>query len=252
MIRISILMLTYYVPSLAFIASPCERILDKEVLSFSRAEKTLERPKTRNDVGADFLIGWSNNEDVPDMKTFSDERKRSDGENLSGVMEKIQKHFLERIVSKDQYRIPPFHVEDNQLLMYDIFLILNLSVSISILVIHRLSFDYLSAAISEGSLMSILWIISGLFNGGFLRSSIDGHHIPPDPRAGPKGAGLLGLHSFIMTSNLRLIIALLFAIYDHRKVGTGMGEDLMPMEITFGVVLMSVWRLLHSAFTPRV
>jgi len=251
MIWIPLLLLTYHAPSLAFIVSPFERNLKKKVSSFSRTENTLEGSRFLNGFETEFIIGLSNNEDDPDTKILSDERQRNDGKDSCRFMEKIQKHFLEMIVFKEGYRIPPFHVEDSQLLMYDIFLILNLSVSISFLVIHRLSFDYVSSALSEGSLMSILWIVSGLFNGGFLYSSVDGHHTPPDPRAGPKAAGLLGLHSFIMTANLRVIIALLLAIYEHRKVGTGMGEDLMPMEITFGIVLMSIWRLLHSVFTPR-
>jgi hypothetical protein len=160
--------------------------------------------------------------------------------------------FFQAFLPKAERKIPPLLVEDNPLLLYDILLILNLTASISFWVVHRMSFDYIAPAISEGSLMCILWIISGLFNGAFLYSAVDGHYNPSDDRAGPKAAGMLGLHTFINTASLRVILALVTAIVEHRPVGAVPGEDLVPLEIAFGLVLMSLWRLLHSSFTPRI
>lgn len=160
--------------------------------------------------------------------------------------------FFQMFRSWEDRKLPPLLVEDNQLLLYDIILILNLTASISFWVIHRLSFDYISPALSEGSLLCILWIICGLFNGAFLVSAVDGHYSPSDERAGPKAAGMLGLHTFINTASLRVVVALISAILEHRKVGAVPGEDLVPLEIAFGLVLLSMWRLLHSCFTPRV
>ena len=151
---------------------------------------------------------------------------------------------------------PPPVVEDTNLLFYDVFLILNLSVSISFLVVHRLSLDYIYTAVGEGSLLSILWVASGLWNGAFLLSARNGHHNPQaegdGPKGGPGAAGLLGLSTFIGASNLRLAVALLQAVWYHRVVGAMEGEKLMPLEISFGLVLMSMWRAFHSYASPRI
>jgi len=152
----------------------------------------------------------------------------------------------------DEYKKPPpFQVEDTSLLFYDVFLILNLSLSISFWAVHRMSFDYIGSAVSEGSLFCLLWIAAGLVNGAFLYSAVDGHYGSTDERGGPKAAGLLGLHTFISASSLRIIVALAMAVLEHRKVGIA-GEQLIPLEIAFGLVLMSLWRTLHSTYTPRV
>lgn len=152
----------------------------------------------------------------------------------------------------DEYKKPPpFQVEDANVLFFDVFLLLNLSLSISFWAVHRMSFDYIGSAVSEGSLLCLLWIAAGLFNGAFLYSAVDGHYGSTDERGGPKAAGLLGLHTFISASSLRIIVALAMAVLEHRKVGIG-GEQLIPLEIAFGLVLMSSWRTLHSSYTPRL
>jgi hypothetical protein len=153
----------------------------------------------------------------------------------------------------DEYKKPPpFQVEDTSLLFYDVFLILNLSLSISFWVVHRMSFEFVGSAVSEGSLFCLSWIVAGLGNGAFLYSAVDGHYGSTDERGGPKAAGLLGLYTFIGASNLRILVALTTAVVEHRKVGSVTGEQLIPLEIIFGLVLMSMWRALHSAYTPRV
>ena len=149
-------------------------------------------------------------------------------------------------------KMPPIRVEDMNVLLYDVFLLVNLSLSISFWVTHRLSFEYLSSAFSEGSLLSILWIISGLYHGSFLMSAVDGHYGSTDERGGPKAAAALGLTTFVNTINLRLVLALIVAIIQHREVGIDAGEQLIPLEIAFGIVLMGSWRALHSYFTPRI
>mmetsp|Transcript_20878 Transcript_20878/g.43571 ORF Transcript_20878/g.43571 Transcript_20878/m.43571 type:complete len:249 (-) Transcript_20878:360-1106(-) len=149
---------------------------------------------------------------------------------------------------------PPLRIDDAQVLLYDVFLLVNLSVSISFLVTHRMNVAYLPAALNEGTLLSICWIIAGLANGSFLYSAVDGHYDPYDGKneGGPKAAGLLALSTFVSTCSLRIIMALGAAVMQHRMVGIVGGEELMPLEILFGLVLMSVWRFFHSANTLRM
>lgn len=150
---------------------------------------------------------------------------------------------------------PPIKVENSSLLLYDVFLLINLTVSISFWVVHRMDFYNITPALSEGSLLCILWIISGLRNGSFLYSAVDGHYDTSKPenfnKGGPKSALLLGLSTMISTANLRILVALVLAVFQHRPVGTAYGEDLIPLEIPFGIMLMSLWRLLHSTYTMR-
>lgn len=152
----------------------------------------------------------------------------------------------------DPYMKPPSpQVEDANLLFYDVLLILNLSLSISFWVVHRMSIDFIGSAVGEGSLMCILWIAAGLYNGAFLYSAVDGHYGSSSDKGGPRAAGFLGLQTFIGTVNLRICVALVMAILEHRKVGVTAAEQLVPLEIVFGLVLMSMWRALHSYSTPR-
>jgi len=152
--------------------------------------------------------------------------------------------------STNEFFLPPIEIEDSSLLLYDVFLILNLSVSISFWAVHRMSFSYILSAFSEGSLLSLLWIASGLFYGIFLFSAADGHNYNSMNKLEQgKAAGLLALNSFVTTSSLRIIIALVVAFVEHRPVGIGSGEDLIPLEIGFGLILMSAWRTVHSAAT---
>uniref|UniRef100_A0A7S0B382 Uncharacterized protein n=1 Tax=Minutocellus polymorphus TaxID=265543 RepID=A0A7S0B382_9STRA len=149
---------------------------------------------------------------------------------------------------------PPVQVDDTNLLIYDVFLLVNLSASISFWVVHRMNFLFLAESLNEGALLCICWIISGLANGAFLYSAVDGHWDPSGKDAdkgGPKAAGLLGLSTFVGASSIRILIALAVAVADHRPVGSG-GEALIPLEILVGLILMSSWRALHSANTPRL
>jgi hypothetical protein len=149
-------------------------------------------------------------------------------------------------------RRPPADVEDFNVLFYDVVLLLNLSLSISLWVVHRLDVYYIGAAFGEGCLMCILWIGAGLYTGAFLNSAVDGHFGSSDERSGPKAAGLLGFQTYLNAINLRLVFALIVAVLEHRPVGAALGEQLLPLEISFGLILMGCWRALHSSFTPRM
>lgn len=148
---------------------------------------------------------------------------------------------------------PPLKVDNVDLLLFDIFLLLTLTTGIDFLVVHRMSVFHISEGLNEGALICICWILCGLANGAFLASAIDGHYNPnaDADKSGPGAAGLLGLSTFISTCSLRLMIALALAVLQHRQVGLG-GEALMPLEIPFGLALMSIWRAAHSAYTPRI
>mmetsp|Transcript_55 Transcript_55/g.86 ORF Transcript_55/g.86 Transcript_55/m.86 type:complete len:257 (+) Transcript_55:22-792(+) len=159
--------------------------------------------------------------------------------------------FFQFLNDKKDRKLPPMLVEDYNVLLYDVFLLVNLSVSISFWVVHRMDFQYISSALSEGSLLSIIWIVAGLYNGAFLYSAVDGHYNTGDERAGPSAARMLGFQTFINTASLRVLVALLTAFVEHRQVGFVPGEDLMPLEVVGGLLLMSMWRMLHSSYTPR-
>ncbi|GKY92581.1 hypothetical protein MPSEU_000228200 [Mayamaea pseudoterrestris] len=183
-----------------------------------------------------------------DKITESLERKADDAENMmSKLMQSVRKQG-EELLNKT----PPFKIEDTSLLYYDIFLIVNLALSISFWVTHRMDISFLPAALSEGSLMSLLWIGAGLINGAFLFSAKDGHYDASDERGGPKAAMLLGFSTFLHAINLRLIVAFIMACLQHRSVGSIPEEGIMPLEIGFGLLLMSVFRFVHSSMVPRI
>lgn len=115
-----------------------------------------------------------------------------------------------------------------------------------------MQFDYLWTAFSEGCLLSVLWISAGLYTGAFLHSAVDGHYGAHDDRGGPKAAGLLAFQTFINTINLRLLLALIIAVIERRTVGSTGSEQLIPLEIGFGLILMSAWRTIHSSFVSRL
>jgi hypothetical protein len=172
------------------------------------------------------------------------------------VMQRIldEVPFIHLFTEERRKKLPPIQVDDVNVMLYDVFLIVNLSLSISFWVTHRMDFSFLPAALNEGCLFSILWIASGLYHGSFLYSAMDGHYPPDDPsgRGGPKEAAALAFNTFVNAINLRLVAALLGAWLQHRQVGMDGMEQLIPLEIGCGIVLMTLWRALHSSFTPRV
>lgn len=190
-----------------------------------------EDERKRNEPSDDGISPSS-----PDEKTFS----------LQSIMETIQREL--GIVGKR----PPIQVDDVNLVFYDVFLIINLVVSSSFWAVHRLQLDAIGAAFSEGCLQSLMWIGAGLYTGVFLDSALDGHYGVSDERGGPKAAGALAFHTYINAINLRLIVALIMAVIEHRQVGSTPGEQLIPLEVGFGLILMTVWRFIHSSMVPRI
>lgn len=172
---------------------------------------------------------------------------------ITEITESSAKSLVDTLVSKIQSQIqlfsklPPAKIEDSNVLFYDIILIINLTVSISFFVVHRLDLDWVGLAFNEGCLLSLMWIGSGLYSGAFLHSAKDGH----TANGGPKAAAMLGLQTFLNAVNLRLLFALIIAFLQHRPVGAATGEQIMVYEIGFGLLLMSFWRALHSAFVQR-
>mmetsp|Transcript_21957 Transcript_21957/g.46312 ORF Transcript_21957/g.46312 Transcript_21957/m.46312 type:complete len:295 (-) Transcript_21957:27-911(-) len=163
--------------------------------------------------------------------------------------------FVHLFFPEGRKKLPPVQVDDFGVMLYDVFLIVNLSLSISFWVTHRLDFDFIPYAFNEGCLFSILWIFSGLYHGSFLYSAMDGHYPLDDEknRGGPQAAAALAFNTYINAINLRLLSALVGAWLQHRKVGEGSPmEELIPLEIGCGLVLMTMWRALHSQVTPRV
>jgi hypothetical protein len=185
-------------------------------------------------------------------------------------VQQLRNTTMNRLQLPSSYRLPPFFIEDWNVLLYDILLIVNLSVSISFWVIHRFDVSYIGIAFNEGCLLSLLWICAGLWNGSFLYSAVDGHYPPPsrpmnnrtaatainsdptDPYAGgPLAAGVLAFHTYINTINLRLLWALGMAMIEHRPALSTASELLLPLEFGYGVMLMMLWRTLHSSFVLR-
>ncbi|KAL3812040.1 hypothetical protein ACHAXA_008946 [Cyclostephanos tholiformis] len=137
---------------------------------------------------------------------------------------------------------PPINVDDTNLLLYDVILLMNLSVSISLFVTHRMDYFFIPSSLNEGALLSICWILAGLANGTFLFSAVDGHYDPRGvdykEKGGPGGAALLALSTFVTTSSLRIVFALALANMQHRPVGSA-GEELIPLEIPFALSNLS-------------
>jgi hypothetical protein len=181
------------------------------------------------------------------------ERQQQQQEDEGAEATSLQSWF-QQWMDKSRPQPPPFQVEDFDLMFYDIILIVNLAVSVSIWAVHRLDVAYIGSAFNEGCLMSLLWIVSGLWSGAFLLSAVDGHYTGPqkEEKGGPKAAGLLGFWTYVNAINLRLLFALVVAVCEHRPVGAAATEQLIPLEIGFGIVLMSCWRALHSFSVPRI
>lgn len=195
-------------------------------------------------------------EDGSWIQLLSD-RNNKDGSDAPSTLQRMfdEIPFVHLFFSEGRKKIPPFQVDDFGVMMYDIFLIVNLSLSISFWVTHRLDFTFIPYAFNEGCLFSILWIAAGLYHGSFLYSAMDGHYPLDDEegRGGPKAATALAFNTYINAINLRLVSALVGAWMQHRKVGEGSPmEELIPLEIGCGLVLMTMWRALHSQVTPRV
>ncbi|KAG7357226.1 hypothetical protein IV203_035786 [Nitzschia inconspicua] len=198
----------------------------------------------------------SEEDSLPSLVGNTANQSDSDGSNVQSTVRRVLDEipFIHLFSDLGRKKLPPIQVDDVNVLLYDVFLIVNLALSISFWVTHRLDFSFMPSAFSEGCLFSILWIASGLYHGSFLNSAMDGHFPLDDEngRGGPKDAAALAFNTYINAINLRLVAALLGAWLQHRKVGMDAMEELIPLEIGCGLALMTLWRALHSSFTPRV
>jgi len=240
-------------------------------------------------------MGYFNAQDIDETKINENESGNSNNDNDSNSLLNAEppswmRDLTNSLPGGKQFKLPPMQVDDPNLLFYDVFLLVNLVVSISFWVVHRMQLEFVALAFNEGCLLSILWIVAGLYHGAFLYSAVDGHQryqggqaeeqAPPQvassvweaekrkqqnqvetkkeswwdaplSNGGPPAAGLLALNTFINTISLRLIVALVVAVTQHRPVFDDPLEQLIPMEVGFGLALMCVWRCIHSAFAPR-
>ena len=221
-------------------------VLAASFLTDDNQNETLEHPANSGGI----------NDDNTQVRKPSEKSSNADSDIPSVFQRAFDEiPFIHLFNKEGRKRLPPLQVDDFGIMMYDVFLIINLSLSISIWVTHRLDVTFLPYALNEGCLFSILWIASGLYHGSFLYSAMDGHYPLDDEqgRGGPMAAAALAFNTYINAINLRLISALVGALIEHRKVGEGSPmEDLIPLEIGYGLILMTMWRALHSQVTPRV
>ena len=221
-------------------------VLASSFLTDNNQNETLEHPANSGGI----------NDDNTQVRKPSERSSNADSDIPSVFQRAFDEiPFIHLFNKEGRKRLPPLQVDDFGIMMYDVFLIINLSLSISIWVTHRLDVTFLPYAFNEGCLFSILWIASGLYHGSFLYSAMDGHYPLDDEqgRGGPLAAAALAFNTYINAINLRLISALVGALIEHRKVGEGSPmEDLIPLEIGYGLILMTMWRALHSLVTPRV
>ena len=160
-------------------------------------------------------------------------------------------------------------VGDVQLLLLDVVLLLNLALSASFWVVYRLDvMKTLTVALNEGCLLAVCWIVAGIYHDSFSFGVGESKETLDKERT----AGLLGLRTFATASYIRLGIALLGLLF-HQNLAwlpfgdtsgfdgaavelLGGGDDakawkLISLELSVGVVLMSIWRVLHSQFVQR-
>lgn len=93
--------------------------------------------------------------------------------------------------------------------------------------------------------------MSGLWNGAFLYSAADGHY--EFSEESPRRAGALAFNTFVSAANVRILILLMEeVVWGHKgSLVEGGLMDTVPLEVGFGLVLMSIWRMLHSTVVPR-
>ena len=225
-------------------ASPMERIV-----LYGNSNSNDDQSSSSKEPIVDQSNNNNNNRKEKEDKIPINIKESKISESSDSWTETFQKFIDSQRLSSTKL---PIEIQDTSLLYYDIFLLINLSVSISFWVVHRMSLMNITEAFNEGCLLCILWIICGLYTGAFLYSAADGHYDMTKEdnhdKGGPKAAGLLGLWTFVGTVNLRMVVALVTAVIDHRRVGIH-GEELIPLELCFGLVLMSMWRMLHSTYS---
>jgi hypothetical protein len=172
---------------------------------------------------------------------------------------------------------PADRIQDVQLLLFDVFLILNLTLSASFWVVYRLDVaKTMTVALNEGCVFAFCWIVAGVFNDAFRseESSID-VSTASLPRKGDEGLTqnpylTTAINTFLTASVLRLVLAL-FALaassasseaatlFDASPkltssflgVHDSQSAKLIPLEFGLGAILMTTWRMIHAQFKVR-
>lgn len=270
-----------FLPALKFTLPPTSNDLRGAIQTFQNGPPPVLVRRRNNSRGSRQIISLYDGQDSPEIKpndldsdsdttsttTTMTTMTTTTGKEETGTTKESKIQEKKSSIFQTKFH---FAVEDSQVLLYDIALLLNLSLSVSVWVVHRSNpIPYLTSALSEGSLLCLLWICVGLMNGMFLYSAVDGHsqynysnnnnnniasedfNSMNESGGGPKAAGLLSFNTFVSVSSLRIIWALIQAVLYHRHVGDIDAELLIPLELAFGLVLMSFWRMLHSAYVPR-
>jgi len=201
--------------------------------------------------------------------------KQESDEKISGFSLEKRKLFIPN---------PTDRIQDVQLLLFDVFLLLNLTLSASFWVVYRLDVaKTMTVALNEGCIFVICWIISGVLNDAFrikvssLRDSDE--KVSPELKT--------AINTFMLASVLRLGLALLAwatspASMDGLQFGNdtvgimsmveqahqtasstfasnsditsflgirdGQSAKLIPLEFGVGAILMTTWRMVHSQF----
>uniref|UniRef100_A0A7S2QVV8 Uncharacterized protein n=1 Tax=Triparma pacifica TaxID=91992 RepID=A0A7S2QVV8_9STRA len=120
------------------------------------------------------------------------------------------------------------------LIIYDVFLLMNLSISLNLWVYHSISllppFTGLNSAFVEGSRLSVCWEISSI--------SSSFYH-PPNVKSEP---AIRAATAYTTATALLLTEELARAAMDNGIAG----NLFLAQEIGFGGLLMVVWRTMHS------
>ena len=124
------------------------------------------------------------------------------------------------------------------LILYDTFLLLNLSVSISLWVSHSISafppFAGLSSSLGYGSVLTSCWIAAAVYN--------DFYH-PPNAKDEENAAQRAGA-TWVSMSTLLLVWEFAKALPGLEPVG----NEYVFQELGFSLVLMTCWRLIYARY----
>ncbi|GMI18391.1 hypothetical protein TrLO_g15661 [Triparma laevis f. longispina] len=121
------------------------------------------------------------------------------------------------------------------LLLFDTFLLLNLSLSLSFHVTHTfnlLNFTNFPSALNSASLLSISWILACIYN--------EFYH-PPNAKD-LDNVGRRTCNTWVSFTTLILIEALGEAVFK----GEAVGSLFLCQELGFTLILMNIWRYLYA------
>ncbi|GMI30930.1 hypothetical protein TrCOL_g7265 [Triparma columacea] len=132
---------------------------------------------------------------------------------------------------------PPFNAEfATPLILYDVFLLLNLSISIKLWLYHSVSltppFTGLTQAFASGSRLSVSWVTACL---------ISNFYHPPNC-FDTSNIIKRSMSASVTTASILLSFELIQSVFE----ATQAGDTYVAQEIAMGTVLMVIWRLAFS------